>query len=94
MPRKSWLKSDDGDTLVIVKVKTRQNEDKFVINHENLVVKVTAPRTKGKANKKLLKMFHKTFHTEVILESGQISSMKVFRLKKISPEQVLGFLRK
>lgn len=92
MREKSWLKSDDGDTLLIVKVRTRQNEDQFVINHENLVVKVTVPPAKGKANKKLLKMFRKKFRTEVILESGQTSSMKVFRLKSLSPEQTLGFL--
>ncbi len=93
MQDQSWLKADNGDTLIVVKVKTRQFEDQFLVNQEKLVVKVTVPPIKGKANKKLIKMFRKTFHTDVILESGQRSSKKVFRLKNLSPKQILEFLR-
>ncbi|MFX1285106.1 MAG: DUF167 domain-containing protein [Promethearchaeota archaeon] len=92
MQRKSWLKSDDKDTLVIVNVKTLQKEDQFIVNEESLVVTVKAPPTKGKANRKLLRMFRKKFHTDVILESGQTSSTKVFRLRSLSPQQVIEFL--
>lgn len=92
MQKKSWLKSDDKDTLVIINVKTLQKEDQFIINHERLVVTVKAPPTKGKANRKLLRMFRKKFHTEVILESGQTSSIKVFRLKSLSPQQIMESL--
>lgn len=92
MREKSWLKSDDGDTLLIVKVRTRQNENQFLINQDYLVVKVKEPPIKGKANKKLLKMFRKKFHTDIILESGQTSSRKVFRLRNLSPKQILGIL--
>ncbi|UCE12956.1 MAG: DUF167 domain-containing protein [Candidatus Heimdallarchaeota archaeon] len=92
MREESWLKSDETDTLVQVKVKTRQIEDAIVINHENLVVSVTVPPVQGKANKRLIKLLKKKFKTEVILEAGQVSSKKVFRLKNLSPEQILEFL--
>ena len=92
MQKDPWLKSDIGDSLIVVKVKTSQNEDQFMFNDENLVVKVTVPPIKGKANRKLLKMLRKKFRTEVVLESGHTSSKKVFRLKEISIEQVLELL--
>jgi uncharacterized protein YggU (UPF0235/DUF167 family) len=37
-------------------------------------------------------LLRKKFQTEVFLESGQKSSTKVFRLKKTTLNQVLGFL--
>lgn len=92
MQKDPWLKSDIRDSLIVVKVKTSQNEDQFMFNDENLVVKVTVPPIKGKANRKLLKMLRKKFRTEVVLESGHTSSKKVFRLKEISTEQVLELL--
>ncbi|MFX0014691.1 MAG: DUF167 domain-containing protein [Promethearchaeota archaeon] len=94
MLKNSWLKSDNEDTLVIVNVKTLQKEDQFIINHEHLIVTVKAPPTKGKANVRLLKMFRKKFHTRVVLESGQTSSIKVFRLISLSPQQIMEILRK
>ena len=92
MQRVIWLKVDDKDTLVIVNVKTLRNEDKFIIDPAKLIVTVKEPPIKGKANKKLLKMFRKKFHTEVTLESGQTSSKKVFRLSNVSPKQILAIL--
>lgn len=92
MQRYIWLKADDKDTLVIVNVKTLRNEDQFIIDPDQLIVTVKEPPIKGKANKKLLKMFRKKFHAGVTLESGQISSKKVFRLKNISPKQILAIL--
>ena len=92
MQRYIWLKADDKDTLVIVNVKTLRNEDQFIIDPDILIVTVKEPPLKGKANKKLLKMFRKKFHTEVILESGQIRSKKVFRLRNMSPKQILAIL--
>lgn len=93
MHEESWLKSDDTDTLILVKVKTRQIEDAIIINHENLVVTVTVPPVQGKANKRLIRLLKKKFKTEVILEAGQVSSNKVFRLKNLSPKQILEFLK-
>ncbi len=92
MQKDFWLKSDNGDSLIVVKVKTSQNEDQFFLNDEALVIKVTVPPIKGKANRKLLKMLRKKFRTDVILESGHTSVKKVFRLKNMSNEQVLEFL--
>jgi uncharacterized protein (TIGR00251 family) len=92
LQEKSWLKSDNGDILLVVNVKTKQNEDKFEFNQEKLMIKISAPPIKGKANKKLLRLLRKKFQTEVFLESGQKSSTKVFRLKKTTLNQVLGFL--
>ncbi|MHA2202553.1 MAG: DUF167 domain-containing protein [Candidatus Hodarchaeales archaeon] len=92
MRRFNWLKVDDKDTLVIVNVKTLRNEDQFIVDPEKLIVTVKEPPIKGKANKKLLKIFRKKFHTDVILESGQISSKKVFRLRDMSPKQILEIL--
>ena len=88
----SWLKSDDEDTLVMVKVKTRQNKEQFIIEDSQLLITVKDPPVKGKANKKIFKMFQRTFNTEIILESGQTSSSKIFRLRNISPTQVLIIL--
>ncbi|MFX0122953.1 MAG: DUF167 domain-containing protein [Candidatus Hodarchaeota archaeon] len=92
MQRFKWLKVDGKDTLVVVHVKTLQNEDQFIIEPDKLIIKVREPPIKGKANKKLLKMFRKKFHTELALESGHISSKKVFRLRNISPKQILEIL--
>lgn len=89
---KTWLKADGKDTLVTADIKTLRNEDQFILDSEKLIVTVKEPPIKGKANKKLLKMLRKRFHTDVILESGQISSKKVFRLRNMSPEQVLTLL--
>ena len=94
MQRMTWLKVDGKDTLVTANIKTLRNEDQFILDSEKLIVTVKEPPIKGKANKKLLKMFRKRFHTDVILESGQISSKKVFRLRNMSPEQVLTILEK
>jgi len=88
----TWLKADDKDTLVTATVKTLRNEDQFLLNSEKLIVTVKEPPIKGKANKKLLKMFRKKFHTEVTLEAGQISSKKVFRLRNLSPKQIMEIL--
>lgn len=68
--------------------------DLFYINENHLVVKVTDPPIKGKANKKLLRLFRKKFKTEVSLESGLTSTIKVVRLKEINKEQVLNRLRR
>lgn len=92
MQKAFWLKSDNGDSIIIVKVKTNQNEEQFIFDEENLVIRITAPPIKGRANRKLLKLLRKKFRTEVTLESGHTSSKKVFRLKKLSNEQVLEFL--
>ncbi len=94
MQDKSWLKSDNGDILLVANIKTKQNEDKFEFNNEKLMIKISAPPVKGKANKKLLKLLRKKFQTEIILEAGRKSSIKVFRLKKITISQFLGFLEK
>ena len=92
MHRYIWLKVDEEDTLVIVNVKTLQNEDQFIIGPDELIVRVKEPPIKGKANKKLLKMFRKKFLTEVTLESGQTSSKKIFRLRNMFPKQILEIL--
>lgn len=88
----TWLKEVDKDTLVTAKVKTLRNKDQFIVNSEKLIVTIKEPPIKGKANKKLLKMFRKKFHTDVILESGQTSSRKIFRLRNISSKQILEAL--
>ncbi|MFX1514688.1 MAG: DUF167 domain-containing protein [Promethearchaeota archaeon] len=92
MPSLTWLKEVDKDTLVTAKVKTLRNKDQFIVNSEKLIVTIKEPPIKGKANKKLLKMFRKKFHTDVILESGQTSSRKIFRLRNISSKQILEAL--
>jgi len=92
MQRYIWLKVDDDDTLVIIRVKTLQNEDQFIIDPDKLIVTVKDPPIKGKANKKLLKMFRKKFQTDVTLESGLVSSKKVIRLKNMFPKQILEIL--
>lgn len=94
MLERSWLKPDNGDVIIVVNVKTRQNEDKFEFDQEQLIVKITAPPLRGKANKKLIRLLRKKFQTEVILEAGQKSSTKVFRLKNSTLKQILSFLEK
>lgn len=94
MLERSWLKPDSDDVIIVVNVKTRQNEDKFEFDQEKLIVKITAPPLKGKANKKLIRLLRKKFQTDVILESGQKSSTKVFRLKNSTLIQILYFLEK
>jgi uncharacterized protein (TIGR00251 family) len=92
MQELTWLKRNNNDTLLITKVKTRQNEDRFVIDNESFTIMITAAPEKGKANKKLINMLRKKFKTNVILESGRTSSSKVFRLKEIAPNQILKLL--
>jgi len=75
-----------------VKIKTRQDKDLFYVNENHLVLKVTDPPVKGKANKKLLRLLRKRFKTEVSLESGLTSTIKIVRLKEINEEQVLNRL--
>lgn len=75
-----------------VKIKTLQQKDLFYVNENFLVIEVKDPPVKGKANKKLLRLFRKKFKTEVSLESGLTSTIKVVRLKDINKEQVLDFL--
>jgi uncharacterized protein (TIGR00251 family) len=94
MQELSWLKKDNNDTLLIAKVKTRQNEDRFIASSDNLVIKITVPPIQGKANKKIIKLLRKKFKTEIIMESGQTSTLKVFRLKEITPNQILESLTK
>ena len=94
MLERSWLKPDNDDVIIVVNVKTRQNEDKFEFDQEQLIVKITAPPLRGKANKKLIRLFRKKFQTDVILEAGQKSSTKVFRLKNSTLKQILNFLEK
>lgn len=94
MQEKSWLKSDNGDILLVVDVKTKQDEDKFDFNHDKLLVRISAPPVKGKANKKLLRLLRKKFQTEITLEAGYKSSTKVFRLKEITYNQVLKILER
>ncbi|MFW9905150.1 MAG: DUF167 domain-containing protein [Candidatus Thorarchaeota archaeon] len=92
MQRITWLKVDGKDTLVTANIKTLRNEDQFIFDSEQLIVTVKDPPIKGKANKKLIKMLRKRFHTDVIIESGQISSKKVIRIRNMSPEQVITIL--
>lgn len=91
---KPWLKADGCDTLLIAHIKPRQQEERFILEEESLIVKIKASPTKGKANKKLIQLLHKTFNTEVILESGTTSSLKIFRIKGIDPKTVLCTLYK
>ncbi|MFX0172277.1 MAG: DUF167 domain-containing protein [Candidatus Hodarchaeota archaeon] len=92
MQELTWLKRNNDDTLLITKVKTRQNEDRFVFDNESFTIMVTAAPKEGKANKKLINMLRKKFKTNVFLESGQTSASKVFRLKEITPNQILELL--
>ncbi len=89
-----WLKSDDEDVLIVAYIKTKNFENKFEINNEKFIIKISAPPVKGKANKTLLKMLRKFFQTEIILETGHKSSKKIFRLKKISAQQVLELVNR
>ena len=92
--QRPWLTADGQDSLLKTHVKTRQQEEQFIFDEESLIVKIKASPTKGKANKRLIQLFRKTFNTEVILESGTTSPWKIFRLKRINPEKVLDTLYK
>jgi uncharacterized protein (TIGR00251 family) len=92
MRKINWLKVDGKDTLLTANIKTLRKEDQFILDSEKLIITVKEPPIKSKANKKLLKLFRKKFHTEVIIEFGHSSSKKVFRLRNVLPEQVLTIL--
>ncbi len=92
--QKSWLSTNGKDTLVTARIKPHQNEDQFLLDNDILTIKIKAPPIKGKANKRLFQIFRKLFKTEIRLESGTSSSLKIFRLINVTPAEVQEIIQK
>lgn len=85
---KPVIKREENDSLLIIKVKTRQISNKLILESNQVIIHVKDPPLKGKANKTVLKILRKYFKTIITLESGHTSKEKVVRLHNIIPERV------
>lgn len=89
---KPVIKSEENDSLLIIKVKTRQISNKLILEGSQVIIHVKDPPLKGKANKTVLKILRKYFKTKITLESGHTSKKKVIRLHNLIPERVQEIL--
>ena len=86
------IKREENDSLLIIKVKTRQVSNKLILEGSQVIIHVKDPPFKGKANKTVLKILRKYFKTIITLESGHTSKEKVIRLHNLIPERVQEIL--
>jgi uncharacterized protein (TIGR00251 family) len=89
---KPVIKRDENDSLLTIKVKTRQISNKLILDGSQVLIHVKDPPLKGKANKTILKILSKYFKTILTLESGHTSKEKVVRLHNLIPERVQEIL--
>ncbi len=89
---KPVIKRDENDSLLTIKVKTRQISNKLILDGSQVLIHVKDPPLKGKANKTILKILRKYFKTPITLESGHTSKEKVVRLHNLIPERVQEIL--
>ena len=83
---------DGYDTILFIKVKTRQQDNRIELVNQRITVYVKDPPLKGKANKNIVKMLKKKLKTEITLESGHTNKNKVFRVHNLTPNQVQELL--
>ncbi len=89
MQSPTWLKSDAYDVLIIAQIKTGQKQSKILATSKSLIILVTSPPIKGKANKEILKLLKKCLKKEIRLYKGETSSTKVFQVKNATMEDIL-----
>ncbi|MHA1978551.1 MAG: DUF167 domain-containing protein [Candidatus Hodarchaeales archaeon] len=87
-----FLKQAGEDTLITIKVKTRQSFNMIRLENGEIRVYVKDPPVKNKANKTLIKLLRKHFKNDVNLEYGQNNKTKIVRICNINPSQVLEML--
>ena len=83
---------DGYDTILFIKVKTRQQVNQILFADQGITVYVKDAPLKGKANKNIVKMLKKKLRTEITLESGHTNKNKVFRVHNLTPNQVKELL--
>ena len=88
-----FLKQIGSDTLITVKVKTRQSLNMIRLENDELFIYVKDPPIKNKANRTIVKLMRKRFKNDVNLEYGQNRTTKVLRICNMSPSQLLELLR-
>lgn len=91
-------KGKEGDSTILrVIVQPKASEDRVVGFHgEALKVKVTAPPTGGKANRKLIKVLAERLNigqSNIEIIYGHTSREKVLRIWNVSPNQVGNALK-
>ncbi len=89
---KPEIKREENDSLLKIKVKTRQTSNKLILEDNLVLIHVKDPPLKGKANKTILKILRKYFKTPITLESGHTSKEKIVRLHNLKPERVQEIL--
>lgn len=77
------------DTLITIKVKTRQPVNMIRLENGDIIVYVKDPPVKNKANKAIINLMRKHFKNAVNLEYGQTSTTKILRICNLNPNQVL-----
>ncbi|MHA1993220.1 MAG: DUF167 domain-containing protein [Candidatus Hodarchaeales archaeon] len=82
------------DTLITIKVKTRQASDMILLEDGEVYVYVKDPPVKNKANKTIINLLRKHFKNNVILEYGQNSTIKVLRICNLNSNQVIEILQR
>jgi uncharacterized protein (TIGR00251 family) len=88
-----FLKEAGNDTLITIKVKTRQVSNMICLEDGDVFVHVRDLPVKNKANKTIINLLRKFFENEVNLEHGQNKTTKVLRIHNINPSQVIEILR-
>jgi uncharacterized protein (TIGR00251 family) len=86
------LKQIGNDTLVTVKVKTRQSVDLIFLENEEIIIYVKEPPVKNRANKKIINLMRKQLGNPVSLEYGQNTSIKTLRVNNINPKRIIEIL--
>ncbi len=86
------LKQIGNDTLVTIKVKTRQSEELIFREEEEIIIFVKEPPVKNRANKRVVNMMRKQFGNPVSMEAGHNSSIKTLKISDINPKRVLEIL--
>ena len=85
------IKDVENGLLIGLKISPNASKNEFIINGEEIKVKITSPPVDGKANKTLIEFLSKTFkvpktYFEII--KGETSREKTILIKNIDKEKI------
>jgi uncharacterized protein (TIGR00251 family) len=84
------VKSCKGGSLIYVYVMPSSKVTRIEgVENGRLVIKVSSPPVKGKANAELLKTLKKALKARVSIISGETSKEKVVKVDGLTPSEVL-----
>ena len=86
------IKDAENGLLIGLKISPNASKNEFIINGEEIKVKITAPPVDGKANKTLIEFLSKSFKvpkTYFEIVKGETSKEKTILIKNIDEEKIL-----